>query len=178
MSKSGDQGESPSRSGDPEKPGMTSALRQMIDREWMASERYQAQLMRPVREGAHEKILLFENRFITRLQKLGIPFYPHNIVRTVAEQNELLKKGVTYSPGGSSPHNFGCAVDLVHGVKHWELSVDSWRIIGHLGQEVARQNGIRIRWGGDWDGDGDLHDQRLFDPAHWELKDWRSIAGL
>lgn len=25
-------------------------------------------------------------------------------------------------------------------------------------------------WGGDWDADGDYDDQKLFDPAHWEIR--------
>jgi peptidoglycan L-alanyl-D-glutamate endopeptidase CwlK len=26
-----------------------------------------------------------------------------------------------------------------------------------------------IRWGGDWDGDGDFKDQTLVDLVHWEI---------
>lgn len=33
----------------------------------------------------------------------------------------------------------------------------------------ARQLGIDIRWGGDWDGDDDVRDQNYNDLAHWEL---------
>ena len=34
---------------------------------------------------------------------------------------------------------------------------------------VAHGLGIELRWGGDWDGDGDMYDQNLKDPYHFEL---------
>lgn len=33
----------------------------------------------------------------------------------------------------------------------------------------AASLGIQIRWGGDWDGDGDVTDQNFNDLPHWEL---------
>ena len=36
---------------------------------------------------------------------------------------------------------------------------------------VAFAMGIPIRWGGDWDGDGDLNDQTFYDLVHFELKE-------
>lgn len=34
---------------------------------------------------------------------------------------------------------------------------------------IAAKMGINIRWGGDWDQDGNLHDQTFFDLPHFEL---------
>ena len=34
---------------------------------------------------------------------------------------------------------------------------------------VAYKMGIKIRWGGDWDGDKDFYDQQLYDLRHFEL---------
>lgn len=34
---------------------------------------------------------------------------------------------------------------------------------------TAIHMGIKIRWGGDWDGDRDLHDQSLYDLPHFEV---------
>jgi peptidoglycan L-alanyl-D-glutamate endopeptidase CwlK len=31
--------------------------------------------------------------------------------------------------------------------------------------------GIKIRWGGDWDSDGDINDNRFDDLVHVEIKD-------
>jgi len=36
---------------------------------------------------------------------------------------------------------------------------------------TARQMGIHIRWGGDWDGDFDIFDQTFDDLCHFELKE-------
>lgn|SRR3990167_83307 len=36
--------------------------------------------------------------------------------------------------------------------------------------QTAKDLGITIRWGGDWDGDGDIMDQTFDDLAHFELK--------
>jgi peptidoglycan L-alanyl-D-glutamate endopeptidase CwlK len=34
---------------------------------------------------------------------------------------------------------------------------------------IAAKMGIKIRWGGDWDRDEELHDQTFFDLPHFEL---------
>ena len=35
---------------------------------------------------------------------------------------------------------------------------------------TAARLGIRVRWGGDWDGDYDIRDQKFDDLAHYELR--------
>lgn len=35
---------------------------------------------------------------------------------------------------------------------------------------VADQKGIKVRWGGDWDGDGDYRDNRFEDLVHFEIR--------
>ena len=36
---------------------------------------------------------------------------------------------------------------------------------------VARDQGVELRWGGDWDNDNDFDDQTFDDLVHWELID-------
>ena len=36
---------------------------------------------------------------------------------------------------------------------------------------AAAKNGVKLRWGGDWDGDGSTRDQSLMDWGHMEI-DW------
>lgn len=36
---------------------------------------------------------------------------------------------------------------------------------------LAHEMGIKIRWGGDWDGDNDFNDQKFNDLVHYELID-------
>jgi len=97
----------------------------------------------------------------------GVPMYAHSVVRTASEQNALYVRGVTKAKAGESPHNCGCAVDLIHGRKAWDLGEKSWEVIGHIGKEIALQAGLKIEWGGDW---------KFYDPAHWELAEWRDLA--
>jgi len=47
-----------------------------------------------------------------------------------------------------------------------------WGALGYLagrGVSVAEELGITLRWGGDWDRDGDLTDQNFNDLFHWEI---------
>lgn len=122
--------------------------------------------MRAIREGAHPKILEFEDALIKRLAKHMVPMWAHSIVRGAKQQEAAFAGGFSKARFGKSPHNFGCAVDLVHGTKAWGLSEDAWKIIGDIGKEVAKSRGVPIVWGGDF--------QSLWDPAHWELRDWKT----
>lgn len=124
------------------------------------------QQSRANRKLAHVEILDFERAFVRRFRKLGVPMFAHNVVRTAAEQDALFVQGVSRAKGGESAHNWGCAVDLVHGVRAWDVPRHSWAIMGHLGKEIAQGLGIKIVWGGDWD---------FYDPAHWELENWRAV---
>lgn len=43
-----------------------------------------------------------------------------------------------------------------------------YHLAGYV-QKTARDMGIRVRWGGDWDSDNEFNDQRFHDLLHWEL---------
>lgn len=91
--------------------------------------------------------------------------FAHSMVRTPEEQAELFRQGVSKdSPDdGIWPHK-GCAVDIVHSVKGWNMNADEWKLVGHLGKEISAQMGLGVIWGGDW---------AFYDPAHWEIKTFR-----
>lgn len=36
---------------------------------------------------------------------------------------------------------------------------------------TAKQHGVTVRWGGDWDGDGDTRDERFRDLGHFEVSE-------
>lgn len=143
------------------------ALRSMRDPAYMASERFQEQQWRANREGAWPPLIEFERVFVKRMRALGVPVFAHNMVRTNEEQAKLLADGVSRAGPGQSPHNFGVAVDIVHGVRAWDLKPNEWALLGHVGKEVARAQGLQLVWGGEWN---------FYDPAHWELEDWRLAA--
>lgn len=141
----------------------------MVDRPFLLRPEYQTQQQRAVRDGAHPDIREFERKLIKRMaKKHGVPLFAHNMVRSNADQTALFVQGVSKAKAGKSPHNFGCAVDIVHSVRAWDLSRESWLMLGHIGKELANQMGVKLVWGGDWS---------FYDPAHWELAEWRKLAG-
>lgn len=122
--------------------------------------------MRANRVGAHPEILEFERVFIMRMRKLGVPLFAHCVMRGMAEQQRVFETGHSKAKWGNSPHNYGCAVDIVHGTLAWQMPRKSWEIIGHMGKETAASIGVKVEWGGDF--------KSLWDPAHWQLHNWRS----
>jgi len=141
-------------------------LRAVQNAEFCKSAKYMEQQSRANRKGANIDILDFERAFIRRMRKMHVPMFSHSIVRTEAEQDALFVQGVSKARGPAGPHVWGCAVDLIHGTKAWNIPDEAWRIIGHVGKEVAHSLGIKLVWGGDW---------KFYDPAHWEIDGWRSL---
>lgn len=120
-------------------------------------------------EDAHQDILEFERRLITRMRKQNVPLFCHCLWRDNAEQTRLFVTGRSKAKAGQSAHNWGMAVDIVHSTLAWELQPMSWALLGHIGKEISVQSGIAVTWGGDWS---------FHDPAHWELSDWKATAAL
>ena len=47
-----------------------------------------------------------------------------------------------------------------------------WGALGYIGSaaiQIAKEEGITLRWGGDWDGDGDMTNQKFYDLFHLEI---------
>ena len=150
--------------------GLSAALRSMMDRGAVEHPTRLIDLnMRANREGAHPNIIKFADKMQNHFAKLGIPLFAHNMVRNKEEQTALFVRGVSKAKWGQSPHNFGLAVDLITPHLAWDgMTPDAWKMLGHLGKEVAKRNNIRIIWGGDW---------KFYDPAHWELAQWENLKG-
>ena len=121
---------------------------------------------------------LFTWRFVRALRKKGLPFYVHTCWRDPVLQVALKKNGKSGVKSGA--HQRSSAVDIVHAVNHWEIPDDLWYYVGTLGEAVARDTNLgtgldgkplKIEWGGRW--------KRPYDPAHWQLSDWkhRPIVG-
>lgn len=134
------------------------------------------ELRQRVERGAHAEIVAFADLFVKECEGLDIPIFAHEIIRSRERQGELFKGGFTKS-GSSGPHLVGCAVDLVHCAKAWDLTNRQWLILGHIGKELAARRGFQVNWGGDWKantaGDGVIVG---WDPAHWELAYWKDAA--
>jgi len=57
-------------------------------------------------------------------------------------------------------HGYGLAADVVCGDAFWAAGDEFWSA---LGRACAREG---LRWGGDWNGDGDSRDERFLDRPH------------
>jgi hypothetical protein len=114
--------------------------------------------------GVHPDMLEFYRKFYKALLGYNIPMYAFEFYRSPERQERLYQKGVSKARAGSSPHQYGCAVDVVHSNRYWDLSRKEWAVVGAIGKEVARKMGLQLEWGGDWS---------FWDPAHWQLADWR-----
>lgn len=89
------------------------------------------------------------------------------------EQDEYYATGASTVPWPQSKHNRypSQAVDFQpYPVPAREVEV--WAALGYLAGraiEIGKRRGLVIRWGGDWDMDGDLADNRFDDLYHLEI---------
>lgn len=143
------------------------ALRMMADKAFILTPRYKEKQWVANRKDCHADILEFERRFVAKAKKMDIPLYAHCIRRGRAEQTDLFVMGRSKAKYGQSPHNYGMAVDMLHCRFNWQLDKKAWSVLGHVGGEIAKQAGINIEWGGNWD---------FYDPAHWQLAHWKEMV--
>ena len=99
--------------------------------------------------------------------------------RTVKEQQALYAQGRT-KPGvkvtdkdgvrKKSMHNYypSLAVDAACWPIDWDNDMEFY-VFGGAVLMVAKQLGINVRWGYNWDGDRDYKDQSFYDGPHFEL---------
>lgn len=154
---------------------MSEALAALVDKEWVNSRQHLDQQARANQTGAHAVIIDFTRLFIAKAGKAGIPLYAHNMVRTSAEQDALFSQGVSKARGGKSPHNFGLAVDIIHARRAWQLSPMEWELLFHMGQQLAAGRGWKLTCGIEWDDDRSDEVYNGWDPAHWELTNWKAL---
>lgn len=114
--------------------------------------------------GSVPDIVRFANALTQALNKRGFPMFVFHGWRDGIEQQRLFDQGVSKARSGQSPHNHGMAVDIIHFSRAWDLTRREWDLIGAIGRETARKLHMDITWGGDWN---------FYDPAHWELFDWK-----
>ena len=92
--------------------------------------------------------------------------------RGLNEQEEAFRLGQSKLHYPDSKHNSlpSKAVDAALYPIDWNNKVGFYYFAGIV-RGVADRLAIKIRWGGDWDGDADLKDQTFFDLPHFELID-------
>jgi len=147
----------------------------IVNHDQVRSQKLTEQRTRPIAGGAAPQLLEFIWLFYKRMDGRGIPVFAHTIVRDYKEQLKLFDDGFSKdSPDdGKWPH-MAFAVDLVHSIYAWDMGDYEWLIFGEVGKEIAIQRNIDIVWGGDWFRKGQPRISKVgWDPAHWELRDWR-----
>ncbi len=85
-------------------------------------------------------------------------------------QDLALAMGKSKKPWPMSKHNAvpSLAVDVSPYPIDWHDENRFYYFAGYV-KAVAERLGIKIRYGGDWDGDMELKDQSFFDLDHFEL---------
>lgn len=147
-------------------------------RAFLASESYARQGNRADWQQVDPRMRQWAARLCLAAKAMDIPLYVHSAFRTKEQQDALLSRGVTKVGYPRSAHNIGEAVDIVHGVYHWDLTPLEWTFLHHLGQDVLRKlnsklpkdKRLYLNWGGD---DKTPQDKFRWDPAHWEILDYR-----
>lgn len=116
-------------------------------------------------------------KVVTRALELSpVDFMVSEGLRTIERQRQLYAQGRT-APGPKvtwtlhSKHLEGTAVDLVPivgGKPDWE-NVKNFDSIAKAMQQAAKEQGVAIRWGADWDMDGIPREKGETDSPHFEL---------
>jgi peptidoglycan L-alanyl-D-glutamate endopeptidase CwlK len=88
-------------------------------------------------------------------------------------QNTLFENSFSKVRWPDSKHNRrpSKAIDL-QPYPYPKMTSKVWGALGYIAGHairIAAEEGFSIRWGGDWDGDGDMTDQDFDDLFHFEL---------
>lgn len=89
--------------------------------------------------------------------------------RTPERQRRLVAEGKSKTLNSKHLTTPSRAVDVAPFPFTWGdvgLFVDFGRYVVQMAQDL----GVSLRWGGDWDGDGDRSDQTFNDLVHFELR--------
>jgi len=89
-------------------------------------------------------------------------------LRTEERQKKLVAEGKSKTM--KSKHLLGKAVDVAPYPIDWQDRERFTYFAGFV-LGIASQKGLNIRWGGDWDQDKDLKDNKFDDLPHFELRD-------
>jgi len=88
-------------------------------------------------------------------------------LRSAERQEELLAKGATKVK--NSKHMEGKAVDIAPYPIDWN-DRERFHYMGGMVRGIAKALNLNIRWGGDWDSDGEVKDNKFDDLVHIEIK--------
>lgn len=92
--------------------------------------------------------------------------------RNEERQNNLYEEGKTkvYWPNGRHNSNPSRACDVVPYPIDWN-DRERFHLFAGFVLGIAKSMGVNLRWGGDWDQDWYVHDNRFDDFPHFEIKE-------
>lgn len=101
--------------------------------------------------------------------------------RDKAGQDAALRAKTTKVAFPGSAHNQmpACAIDVIpYPFTSWDdpAMLVAWRAIANAMFDAARAHGARVRWGGDFNRDGDKTTKDAWDKPHFELDPWKDYA--
>jgi len=89
-------------------------------------------------------------------------------LRSQERQNELVEQGKSKTKFGK--HVLGKAMDVYPYPVDFK-DRDRFHYFGGYVKGIAKSQGVKIRWGGDWDGDFETKDNVFDDLCHFEILD-------
>lgn len=133
------------------------------------TKRVWSERSRKALEGIHPDLLLVTNR---ALVLSPLDFTVLQGMRSQYQQAQNVKKGVSWTK--NSRHLTGHAIDFVPFVngKIDFQNLDNFKIVADAFFQAAKELGIQIRWGGDWNENGNWKDEikrGVYDGGHIEL---------
>lgn len=117
---------------------------------------------------------------IVRVMERAIKIYDFTVlegVRTPERQKELVDKGMSKTLNSKHlPDSDGLsrAIDIAPYPVDWSndpKNLARFYFLAGVVMACAAEEGVKLRWGGNWDGDQDFTDNPFFDGPHFELKD-------
>ena len=115
------------------------------------------------------KLTGVDSRLVTLAYEIVTNHHDCSVVyglRTIEEQKKLVDEGLSKTM--NSRHLTGHAIDLVPYPIDWNNEKRFYYFSGMV-LAIAKTMNIPIRWGGDWDMDNDLDDQKFMDLVHFEI---------
>ena len=106
-----------------------------------------------------------------------IDFKILDATRGRAAQTRAFLQGKSKAKFGQSAHNYvpAIAMDLFPAPYDWE-NYEAFDRLAVVIKRIAKEKGIPLRWGGDFNMDGDKTTSDAWDKPHWELHPWRTFA--
>ena len=114
-------------------------------------------------------INLFAKDYNYELTNKGVDIIITEGLRTLEQQKKYLATGKSKTL--KSRHLIGNAIDIcfsVNGKINWN-DMTYWALAGKHFNQYAKLKDLNLRWGGDWNKNGNYKDEKFLDAPHFEI---------